>query len=136
MIFKPYGTTLQSVDLNFDSKALNEIGFRRNRERSIPMEEFENGYSQTTVHELTAEAEGPVQDATEQDLLNQLEARIRELEEQLGDDQLLVFENDDGHDYPKTRQRTRNVVVEGENRLHFNYTVDPPVRVGVYDRKG
>ena len=40
MILRRYGTSYQSVDLNFDSKALNEVGFRRNHERSIAVEDF------------------------------------------------------------------------------------------------
>ena len=36
MIFRLYGNTYHSVELNFDSKALNEIGFRRDKADSIP----------------------------------------------------------------------------------------------------
>lgn len=136
MIFKRYGTTYQSVDPNFESKALNEIGFRRDRERSIPVEEFESQYEHVSTHELVAQAEGPVQDHTEQLLLDRLEARMLELEAGLDDDLVLVVENGDGHDYPKTRQEIRNVVEHGENKLHFTYTVAPALRMGVYRKKG
>ncbi len=44
MILRRYGSSYQSVDLNFDSKALNEVGFRRNHERSIAMEDFDGSY--------------------------------------------------------------------------------------------
>jgi len=135
MILKRYGTTVQSVDPNFESAALNEIGFRRDREWSLPVEEFEATYEQLTVHELTAEAEGPVQDHTEQLLLDRLEERLLELEAGLGDGFLLLVENGDGKDYPKTRQQTHNVIVQGENKLHFTYTIAPNLRIGVYGKR-
>ncbi len=135
MIFKRYGTTYQSVDPNFDSKALNEIGFRRDQEKSIPVEEFEAGYERVTGHELVADAEGPVQDHTEQLLLDRLEAKLLELESGLGEGDVLVFENGEGTDYPKTRQEISNVIEAGENKLHFAYTIWPPLRIGIYRRK-
>ena len=135
MILKQYGTTFQSVVPNFDSKALNEVGFRRDRALSVAVEDFREQYERAAVHELEAEVEGMVQDHTEQELLNRVEAQLQELVEGLGDGQVLVLENGDGHDYPKTRQRTSNVVVQGENRLHFVYSIAPALRVGVYRRK-
>lgn len=136
MIFKRYGTSYQSVDPNFESKALNEIGFRRDREKVISVEEFEQAYEHVSTHGLDAHAEGPVQDHTEQLLLDRLEARMLELEAGLDSDHVLVVENADGHDWPKTRQEIRNVVEEGENKLHFTYTVSPELRIGVYRRRG
>lgn len=136
MIFKRYGTSFQSVDPNFESAALNEIGFRRDQERRLSAEEFEAEYEHLVTHELTAEAEGSVQDHTEQLLLDRLEARMLELEAEVDPDCVLVVENGDGPDYPKTRQQTKNVIVEGENRLHFSYTVAPALRMGVYRRRG
>ena len=44
MILRRYGKTFESVELNFDSKALNEIGFRRDREQSFDAEEFGSTY--------------------------------------------------------------------------------------------
>ena len=135
MIVKRYGNTVQSVDPNFESTALNEIGFRRDREWSLATEEFEAGYEQLRVHDLSAEAEGPVQDHTEQLLLDRLETRLLELEAGLEGDCVLIVENGDGPHYPKTRQKTRNVIVEGENKLHFEYTVAPNLRIGIYRKK-
>lgn len=134
MIFRRYGTAYQSVDLNFDSLALNEIAFRRNREESIPADGFDDSYETLGTHELVAEAEGDVQDHTEEVLLQRLEAQIEELREGLGDGEILVVENEQGHDWPKTKQKTTNVIVEGENRLHFHYGVAPPIRVTVRRR--
>lgn len=132
MIYRRYGTSFQSVDLNFDSKALNEIGFRRNRESSVAADVFGSRYELVETVELVAEAEGDVQDHTEQELLDRLEGRIQEVRQRLTDGDVIVVENEQGHDYPKTRQQTSTVVAGGENRLRFTYTISPPLRVGVY----
>jgi hypothetical protein len=135
MIFRRYGTVFHSVDPNFESKALNEVGFRRDGERRLSEEEFEAAYEHLVTHELDAEAEGPVQDHTEQLLLDRLESRLLELESGLDPDCVLVIENKDGPDHPKTKQQTRNTIVDGENRLHFTYTVAPNLRAGVYRKR-
>lgn len=134
MIFRRYGSAYESVDPKFESTALNEIGFRRDGEMSVPADEFDSTHELLSTHELTAEAEGPVQDHTEQLLLDRLEGRLFELEGGLEPNCVLVVENASGPDYPKTRQKTRNVIAEGENRLHFIYTVAPALRMGVYRR--
>jgi len=134
MIFRQYGTSFQSVDINFESKALNEVGFRRNREESIPSEGFDAAHPIVATHELVSEASGDVQDHTEQELLDRLEAQIQALLGGLQEGQFLVVENEQGHDWPKTRQATSNVIVEGENRLHFDYTISPALRVSVRTR--
>jgi hypothetical protein len=134
MIFRRYGTAYQSVDLNFDSKSLNEVAFRRNREESIPSDDFDDLFQSLATHELTAEAEGNVQDHTEDLLLQRLEAQVEELRGALGDAEILVIQNEQGHDWPKTKQKTANVIVEGENLLHFQYTVAPPLRLSVRRR--
>lgn len=131
MIFKRYGTTYQSVDIDFDAKALSEIAFRRNRERSVPVAEFDAKYAIVDTIELAEQADGPVQSETEQAMLDRLQARIDELVAGLADGGVIVVENDKGHDYPKPRQETKNVVEEGENRLHFHYTMRPPLRLTV-----
>ena len=132
MIFRKYGASYQSVETSFDSKALNEVSFRRDRAESFPADELETRYERGSVHELVAEAEGDVQDGTEQLLLERLERRLRELEEGLESGEILVVENEPGHDHPKTRQKISNVVEEGENRLRFHYTIAPPLRVSVH----
>lgn len=132
MIFRRYGTSFHSVDLNFDSLALSEVGFRRNREQSMPVEDFDASYDLVETHEIVAEAEGEVQDHTEQVLLDKLEEQIDALRSGLEEGEVLVVENEQGHDYPKTKQQTSNVIVEGENRLHFEYTIAPALRIGLY----
>ena len=135
MILRRYGTSFQSVDLNFDSKALTEIGFRRNQERSEPAEEFAAEWEKLRGHELVATGEGQVQAEVEQQLLEDLEGQIRKLEGALGPGEVLVIESEQGTDYPKTRTQTRTIVVEGENKFHFTTTVHPPLRVGVYRKR-
>lgn len=135
MIVRRYGTTVQSVELNFDSRALTEIGFRRDREWSSSTEDFERDFESVEEFALEATAEGSVQDTTEQSLLDQLETQVRELEEGLGEHEILCIESEQGRDYPKTRQKTRTVVFEGENRLHFEAWVEPPLRLARYRRR-
>ena len=69
MILKRYGTALHSVELNFDSKALNEIGFRRDREFSISVEEWEAEWEKVEEHSFAGRHEGPVQDESEAEML-------------------------------------------------------------------
>jgi hypothetical protein len=135
MIVRRYGSSVQSVELNFDSRALTEIGFRRDRAWSVPADEFEGDWEQVEEYQLDARAEGDVQDFVERDMLAQLEARIRTLEEGLAEGEVLNVESEQGKDYPKTRHRTRTVVVEGENRLHFEGWVEPPLRLARYRRR-
>ena len=130
MIVRRYGTSFESVDMDFDAKALNEISFRRNRKVSIPANELE-GYETVETLELAEEARGDVQSHTEQAMLDKLGARLEELVAGLPDGAVVVVENETGHDYPKPRQVTKNVIEGGENRLHFEYTMSPPLRVSV-----
>ena len=131
MIFRRYGTSYQSVDMDFDAKALNDVAFRRNRRRAIPVDELETTYVTLETVELLAVAQGQVQYQTKQDLLDRLQAQVEELQGRLAEGGILVVENEQGHDYPKTRQQTKNVVEEGENRLYFDYSMHPPLRVSV-----
>ncbi len=134
MIFKKYGQTYQSVEIAFDARAMTEIAFRRDREDSIPIEEFDSSYTHVESRSLTAETSGSVQDAAEVDLLQKLEASLREFEAELGPDEVIVIESEQGVDYPKTHD-TKTTVSDGiENRLHFRWRVDPPLRVGRYKK--
>jgi hypothetical protein len=135
MIFRRYGNTYHSVELNFDSKALNEIGFRRDKSESIPADEVAS-FQKKTTHELIAESEGSVQDETEHVLLQRLAEQLLAIDRNLGAGEILVVENDQGNDWPKTKQHTKNVIVGGENKLHFTYTMSPPLRATVWRRAG
>jgi hypothetical protein len=135
MILRRYGSSYHSVDLNFDSKALTEIGFRKNNEESFPTDEFTAGWERVSGHDLVATGEGSVQDEVEQKLLKDLEAQIQKLHGDLGAGSVLVVESEQGTDYPKTRTQTRTIVVEGENKFHFTTTVHPALRVAVYRKR-
>jgi hypothetical protein len=135
MILKQYGNSYQSVQPNFNSRALTEIGFRRDKRLSISAEEFDATYEKMGGREFAPESEGDVHDRAEDDLLRNLEDGVEECVAELGDGEVLVVESREGEDYPKTRDRKKNVVVDGENRLYFYWRVDPPLRLGVYRKK-
>lgn len=132
MIFKRYGAAVQSVELNFDSKALNEIGFRRDHQVSVPTEEFQSGWTKVTEHSFAPTAEGFVQDETEQAMLDEMETAIQGLLAGLNDGEALYVENEQGVDYPKTRHQQKTIVVGHENKLQFLARVEPALRIGVY----
>jgi len=136
VIYKRYGTSYQSVDMNFDGRAITEVGFRRNREHSFEVEALESLYVPIETVELSAAADGPVQTEVEQLMLDRLGEQIDALVSGLPEGGIVVFENESGHDYPKPRQEIKNVIVEGENRLHFHYTMAPPARLGLYRLAG
>lgn len=136
MIFRLYGTAYQSVDIDFDAKALNDIGFRRNRQRAIPVEELARDFEPIDTVKLTTEASGSVQTETKQLLLDRLQEKLEALSPRVPEGGVTVVENESGHDYPKTHQATKNLVEEGENRLYFEYTMDPPLRATLYGPRG
>ena len=131
MILRRYGTSLQGVDLSFYSKALTEIGFRRNKEHSKPADEFMVDWERVRGHELAGQAEGRVQNEVEQRLLKDMESELRRIRDGPGPDEVLLIDSEQGTDYPKTR----TVVVDGENRLRFTNTVRPLLRVVVYRKR-
>ncbi len=135
MILRRYGTTVQSVEPNFDSRAMTEIGFQRTPARSLPTEEFLDAYEKVDERALTANAEGDVKDDAERALLASLKQQLEALEAEVGPDRVLVVESMPGTDYPKTRDRTETRVVGYENRLYFFWTVEPPLRLGVYRKR-
>ncbi|MFW6199929.1 MAG: hypothetical protein ACOC8K_05100 [Gemmatimonadota bacterium] len=134
MILRRYGSTVQSVTLNFDARAISEVGFRRDHSFSLPADEFDEAYEKVDERELATTSESAVQDEGETALLDQLEARVLDLDEKLDDDHVLLVENT-AEDYPKTRDTKKEVVIEGKNRLHFSWRIDPPLRLGIYRRK-
>ncbi|HEX6939050.1 MAG TPA: hypothetical protein VF158_06530 [Longimicrobiales bacterium] len=135
MIVRRYGTTVQSVEPHFDSRAMTEIAFRRTSALSIPADAFFEQYERVGEHALDAAAEGDVKDEVERAVLAKLRERLEALEAEVGADHVLLIESEPGRDYPKTRDRTETRVVGYENRLYFFWSIDPPLRVGVYRRK-
>lgn len=132
IIVRRYGTSIESVEIAFDSNALNEIAFRKSQAFSMSVDEFQARYVPVQEYSLTSEAEGHVHGETERALLDGLETQIGEIEDVLGEGEVLTVESRQGVDYPKTRGRQKNIVVEGANRLYFYAYVDPPLRMVRY----
>jgi hypothetical protein len=135
MILRRYGNNIHSVTPNFDSRAMTEIGFMRSGEWTIPANEFAEQYERVEGRELTASAAGEVQGVVEDTLLADLRKELQSLEDGAGRNSVLMIENEQGKDLAKTRGVQTTKVVQGTNRLHFQYTVDPPLKVGIYQRK-
>ena len=110
--------------------------FRRDRVYSIPTEEFQTTYEKADEKSFSPQTEGDVHDHAEEDLLTALEESVKAAVEALEAGEVLVVESKEGEDYPKTRDRKQNVVVDGENRLYFYWRIDPPLRLGLYRKKG
>ena len=136
MILKQYGTSFQSVETNFNPRALTEIAFRRDRVFTIPNDEFEATYEKVDERACASEAEGAVHDQAEGDLLDALEECVKAAVAALGEGEVLVVESREGEDHPKTRDKKKNIVVDGENRLYFYWRIEPPLRLGRYRKKG
>ena len=134
MILRRYGNWYHSVRPNFNPAAMTEIGFQRDRVFSVSVADFEDGYRSVTGTEVGAEADGDVQRHAERELLAKLEGALGERVAGLGPGQVLVVLND-RTDWPKTRERREKVIVDGENRFHFHWWVDPALSVGVFEDK-
>jgi len=134
MILRIYGETVQSVEIRFDSKAFNEVGFRRDRQESWPIEEFERDWEKVEEHEVADHGKGRVQEETHQGMLDRMRGHLDRLIEGLGEGEVLRVENSE-RDWPKTRDKQITIVEDGENRLVFDAWVDPPLRVAVWRRK-
>lgn len=130
MILKRYGVFYHSVKPNFNPTAITEIGFMRDRAFSVRASDLA-GYELAETVELSAEADAAVQRHAEKALLADLEEALQQRIASLVPGQVLVVLNE-REDWPKTRERRETVLVEGENRFHFHWWVDPPLRVAVY----
>lgn len=135
MLLRRYGTTVQSVAPEFKAQALNEIGFRRDRAFSEDAETFEREWTLEATEEIAGETSGAVQKDAEEALLEHLLEQLQGILNGLGTDHAALIENAAGEDWPKTRERRKDVIVEGKNRFHFQWRVDPPLRIGIYRRR-
>jgi hypothetical protein len=135
VIVKQFGKKVESVRPNFDARAMTEIGFTRDSEYVEPSETFFDSYEKREVHEIGASTEGDVQSEGEERLLASLEEQLLAIEKSAPDNAVVVIVSEQGVDYPKTRNTQTTVVVDGANRLHFRFTVEPPLRVAVYQRR-
>lgn len=132
MILRKYGNRVLSVTPNFDARAMTEIGFMRDGAVQLSADEFDAKYSRVDLRELTAESKGDVQGDVEEAVLASLQQQLEALDASLDARSVLVVENAAGVDQAKTRGRQTTIVVEGENRLVFEFSIDPPLRVGIY----
>ena len=135
MIVRRYGKWYHSVQPNFNPTAMTEIGFQRDRVFSIAAAELEVDYRELEADELGADANADVQRDAEKALLADLEGNLKDWAARLDPGQLLVVKNGRS-DWPKTRERREAVIVDGENRFHFHWWVDPPLKVGIYGKGG
>lgn len=126
------GNRIHSVVTHFDARALNEISFRRDRVRSLSVDEFDVQYEKVREHTVRGETEGTVQSEAEAELIARLETDVHSLLAGLEAGEILLVENAQGVDYPKMKDRKDNVLADGENRLYFRWRVDPPLRLGLY----
>ena len=131
MILRRYGRWYHSVRPNFNPAAMTEIGFQRDRAFSLSADDFEGRYTVVAKDEVSAEADGDVQRHAERALLAKLERSLEDRVAALGPGQVVVVLNE-RDDWPKTRERREGVIVDGENRFHFHWWVDPPLRLAVY----
>jgi hypothetical protein len=132
MIAKRYGRNVESVTAEFNAVAMNEIGFRRDHEWSLPADEFDSRYERLAEHVLSADGEGDTQSEVEAGLLQNLLDDLRAVEAAAEGGTILLVENESGVDYPRLHSTQKTVVVGFENRLYFTYRVDPPLRLGQY----
>ena len=136
MIYRRYGTALQSVETNFDARAMTEIGFRRDHKEKIPVDDFESAWEKVDERQLTATAEGPVQYEAEVQVLANLMSGLDNYLQELAAGEILVVQSQPGVDYPKLREARDDVLVDGQNKFYFRWSVDPPLRVARYRKKG
>lgn len=135
MILRRYGTSVHSVELNFNPAAMTEIGFRRDQEFTLPVDDFTSDWEKVEERSFAPTAEGRVQIETDRALLAELESGIRTMEETLEPGEVLYLENEHGTDYPKVSDTQKDIVEDHENVIHFSARVHPPLRMGRYRKR-
>ncbi len=132
MLLRRYGSRIHSVEPNFQAHALTEIAFTRTDDFRAEADEFAHEWELVERHEVVGETAGDVKTEVESALLEDLLRQLDDILADAADGHVALVENELGQDHPKLRDSTTTTVVDGANRLHFTYTVDPPLRVGVY----
>ena len=130
MIIRRYGTRFHSVSLDFDPAAMTEVGFRRDGAQEWDAEEFLAEYEMLRVEDLMAEGTDVVQEAAERIMLDNLREMVNQLVDGLEEGQFLSVESRTGVDYPRTRY---DRPTKGDRE--FTYTLDKPLRVGIWAKK-
>jgi len=131
MIIRRYGNRFHSVELDFDPAAMTEVGFRRDGQKEWDTEEFLAAYELVREEDVIAEATDVVQDTAERTMLASLKDKVFAIHDALEEGQFLSIESKVGVDYPRTRYDRPTT---GDKA--FTYTLDRPLRVGIWSRKG
>lgn len=131
MIIRRYGKHIHSVSLDFDPVAMTEVGFRRNGGQEWDAEDFDAEYELVREADIIADATHEVQAKAERAMLTELEDRFNEVYATLEDGQLLSVESKSGVDYPRTRYDR-----SARGGQDFTYTLDQPLRLGVWAKRG
>jgi hypothetical protein len=132
MLLRRYGNRIQSVEPNFQPHALTEIGFTRTDDFRAEADEFADEWELVSSHEVAGVTEGDVKTEVESALLADLLEQLGSIVAAAPEGHVALVENKLGQDHPKLRDATKTTVVDGANRFHFTYSVDPPLRIGVY----
>ena len=131
MIIRRYGNRYHSVTLDFDPAAMTEVGFRRDHENDWDAEEFDSEYEMVREEHIIADATDTVQEKAERGMLVALEEQFNAVYATLEDGQLLSILSKSGVDYPRTRY-DRSTLGEKD----FTYTLDQPLRLGIWAKRG
>jgi hypothetical protein len=131
MIIRRYGNRFHSVELDFDPAAMTEVGFRRDGQKEWDTEDFLATYELVREEDVIAKATDTVQDTAERTMLNALKEKVFAIHDALDDGQFLSIESKVGVDYPRTRYDRPTT---GDKA--FTYTLDRPLRVGIWTKKG
>jgi len=132
MIFRQYGSKYHSVTPNFDPRALTEVGFRRDGQTSLSLEEMAEGYEEVRGSELSAQATAPNLHDAEQSVVRDMEAQVLEMVAGLAPEEILVIGNRPGVDHPKSHHERTNSTEGGRG---YRAWVDPPLRITVFRRR-
>jgi|GEM_PF-206289 len=131
-LLRRVGDRLRGVEPRFDARALSEIGFHAVGRGDEEAERFDARMVQVREVFLEAASDGPVQSDAEALLLDRLRASLDACLADLAEGEVAVVESQSGVDWPKTRERRKDVIVDGENRFHFHWRVEPPLRISIY----
>ena len=131
MIIRRYGNRFHSVELDFDPAAMTEVGFRRDGQREWATDEFLAAYELVREEEVIAKATDVVQDTAERAMLQALKEKVFAVRDSLEEGQFLSIESKVGVDYPRTRYDRPTT---GDKA--FSYTLDRPLRLGIWAKKG
>ena len=129
-IVRRYGKRVETVEPDFRAEAMTEVGFRRTREKRWALDEFLDEYSMVRQVEITAEATDEIQERAEKRMLRSLGDKLQGIMDALKPDEVLSVESEVGRDYPRTRYERSS-----KGGQDFTYTLDRPLRVGIFRKR-